>query len=243
MLEHPVSLHPTTTNHQNTSAETKVHSTSYTSGHDTIYPSCHRSAPLRTHITMSASPALTGVPAFPNTATATPPPTTPDNNSKTYDLAIALPRTADTTLYIRLTVAAKHLLLFLSTRSSGSAVLPVGVAATGDGGENVVHPMRAGDAAVPRGKVPLGSFVYAMPSMSNEKETVCTPLIPDMATLETAERVARILARRVRRPVYVGSSMSLAGMGGGGNVEEEMGVVGAIVKIVAERVPAAATAS
>ncbi|KAK6352933.1 hypothetical protein TWF696_004928 [Orbilia brochopaga] len=166
----------------------------------------------------------------------TPAPTDP----QTYELALPLPRTADTTLYIQLTVAGRHILVFLSTRSSGTVPVPLGVpssaGSTQDGGETLVNPMRVGDTAVPVGKVSLGSFVYAMPSMGNERGTVCTPLIPEMATLETAERIARLLARRVRRPVYLGCSISLAAMGGGGSVEEEMTVIGSIVKVVAERV-------
>ena len=69
-------------------------------------------------------------------------------------------------------------------------------------------------------------------SQRNNKETICTPLIPDMATLETTERIARILARRLQVPVYLRNSMNFAAMGAGGSVEEEMGVIRDIVETV-----------
>ncbi|EWC43431.1 hypothetical protein DRE_07617 [Drechslerella stenobrocha 248] len=157
-----------------------------------------------------------------------------EGQEKVHQLAVAVPYTADTTrLHIHLTVAARHLRVFLSTTSSGGAVV-TGGADAGAGGE-ILHPMRTGDVAVPRGKVAVGSFVYAMP-LDGGRETVCTVLVAEMATAETAERMARILARRVRRPVYLGSSVAIGavGMGGGGSVEEEAAVVAAVVKAVTE---------
>ncbi|KAF3907451.1 hypothetical protein ABW21_db0208310 [Orbilia brochopaga] len=223
--------------------------------------------------TMSASSGLVDANTTTSTDTHTSAPTsTTTDDSTTYELALPLPRTADTTLHVRLTVASKHVLVLLSTRSSGtlpvpslavpSLAVPGTVGASGDGGESLVNPMRVGDTAIPGGRVSLGSFVRDhaghifndgmvigggmdghvidgewadVGEQGNEKEIVCTPLIHEMATLETAERVARILARRVRRPVYLGCSISLAAMGGGGSVEEEMAVVGSIVRIVTER--------
>jgi len=57
-------------------------------------------------------------------------------------------------------------------------------------------------------------------------------------TLEMATRVAKILAKRTRRPAYVGCSVNFSSAGRGGNVDEELegirGVVEAVVKKVEE---------
>ncbi|KAK6331914.1 hypothetical protein TWF718_002452 [Orbilia javanica] len=158
---------------------------------------------------------------------------------QTHQLSLPLPRTSDTSLHLHLTVASRHILLFLSTTSANPSLdlsllsIPgVNSSSTNSTSEDVLNPMRGGDVAVPRGKVGVGSFVYAMPSLTNNKETICTPLVPDMATLETTERIARILARRLQLPVYLGNSMNFAAMGAGGSVEEEMGVVRDVVETV-----------
>lgn len=52
------------------------------------------------------------------------------------------------------------------------------------------------------------------------------------STLETAGRIAKALARRTGRPVYVGNSMSFASAGRGGGVEEEMEGVRKVVEVV-----------
>ncbi|KAK6540159.1 hypothetical protein TWF694_008979 [Orbilia ellipsospora] len=169
---------------------------------------------------------------------AAPPSTTTAQVSQIHQLAVPLPRTADTSLHLHLTIASHHILLFLTTTSANHSLersllsIPGVNTSSTSGGEDVLNPVRAGDSAVPRGRVGVGSFVYAMPSLINKKETICTPLIPDMATLETTERIARILARRLQVPVYLGNSMSFAAMGGGGSVEEEMGVVKDVVEVV-----------
>jgi len=53
-----------------------------------------------------------------------------------------------------------------------------------------------------------------------------------------ATRVAKILAKRTRRPAYVGCSVNFSSAGRGGNVDEELegirGVVEAVVKKVEE---------
>ena len=49
-----------------------------------------------------------------------------------------------------------------------------------------------------------------------------TPLYTHSSTLDFATRLAKVLARRVGKPVYVGNSMSFANAGMGGTVEEEM---------------------
>ena len=44
--------------------------------------------------------------------------------------------------------------------------------------------------------------------------------------------MAKVLARKARRPCYVGSSINLAGAAGGGTVEEEMEAFRGVVEIV-----------
>lgn len=51
-------------------------------------------------------------------------------------------------------------------------------------------------------------------------------------TIENATRIAKILAKRLAIPVYVGNSMSFASAGGGGMVEEEMEGVRKVIDVV-----------
>ena len=44
--------------------------------------------------------------------------------------------------------------------------------------------------------------------------------------------MARFLAKKTKRPVYVGNSMSFASTGAGGTVEEEMEGFRAVVEVV-----------
>ena len=52
------------------------------------------------------------------------------------------------------------------------------------------------------------------------------------STLETATRIAKILAKRTGLPVYVGNSMSFASAGMGGGVMEEVEGVKGVVEVV-----------
>ena len=55
------------------------------------------------------------------------------------------------------------------------------------------------------------------------------------STLETATRIAKILAKRTGLPVYVGNSMSFASAGmGGGGMEEVEGVRGVVEVVCGE---------
>lgn len=49
-------------------------------------------------------------------------------------------------------------------------------------------------------------------------------------------RLARILARQLEKPVYVGSSISFASAGQGGTVEEEMEGVRKCVDVIVDTV-------
>ncbi|KAK5954987.1 hypothetical protein OHC33_003666 [Knufia fluminis] len=72
---------------------------------------------------------------------------------------------------------------------------------------------------------PLGSFVYTMPDRLDEKSTISSVLCATGSSIDYATRLSKILARRMRLPVYVGCSMSFAGI----TPEEEMEGLGRVV--------------
>ena len=74
----------------------------------------------------------------------------------------------------------------------------------------------------------LGSFVYALPNRLNPSESLCTTLYAQQGTLDFATRVAKIVAKRIARPVYVGWSGELGGIGR--QVDEEMEGVRKVVE-------------
>jgi hypothetical protein len=61
---------------------------------------------------------------------------------------------------------------------------------------------------------------------------VSTPLYTYESSVEFTTRLAKLLARRTKRPVYVGNSISFAGAGMGGTVEEEMEGFKKVVEVV-----------
>lgn len=67
---------------------------------------------------------------------------------------------------------------------------------------------------------------------SAKNPPLSTPIYIREQTLENATRIAKILAKRLAIPVYVGNSMSFAGAGGGGMVEEEMEGVRRVIDVV-----------
>ncbi|KAI1615029.1 hypothetical protein EDD37DRAFT_649969 [Exophiala viscosa] len=83
---------------------------------------------------------------------------------------------------------------------------------------NIIHltttDLDLSDSSLP----PMGSFVYAMPDMINDRNVISTALSTSGSSIDYATRMAKILARRMRRPVYVGCSMNFAGT----TPEEEM---------------------
>lgn len=112
-------------------------------------------------------------------------------------LAIPLPLTPHTTLHMQITTLDTSNLIFLtSTDPSSSASLSA-----------------------------LGSFVYAMPNRLQPSDPLCTALCSQNGSIEFANRVAKILARRTEKPTYVGSSVVF----GNPTVEEEMARVRAVV--------------
>jgi hypothetical protein len=59
-----------------------------------------------------------------------------------------------------------------------------------------------------------------------------TPLYPQTQTLDFATRMAKTLARRTGKPTYVGSSMSFASAGRGGDVDEETAGFKRVLEVV-----------
>lgn len=137
------------------------------------------------------------------------------SSAKPVQLSFPLPHSLGTQIHIHITPQKSSLLVFLTT-------------VTGDSSGSGTSP------------APLGSFVYALPprtsnstiSSSRRAEALSTPLYVHPPTLDFATRLAKLLATRTGKPAYVGNSMSLAAAGRGGDVEEEMGVFGEIVRVV-----------
>ncbi|OCT50870.1 hypothetical protein CLCR_09229 [Cladophialophora carrionii] len=78
---------------------------------------------------------------------------------------------------------------------------------------------------------PMGSFVYAMPDMRDERNVISTALSTSGSSIDYATRMAKILARKMKRPVYVGCSMKIAGT----TAEEEMEGFTAIVDQIVQK--------
>lgn len=66
----------------------------------------------------------------------------------------------------------------------------------------------------------------------NPGQTISTPLFTYESSLEFTTRLAKLLARKTGRPVYVGNSISFASAGMGGTVEEEIEGFKKVVEVV-----------
>ncbi|KAF2660009.1 hypothetical protein K491DRAFT_621733 [Lophiostoma macrostomum CBS 122681] len=115
-------------------------------------------------------------------------------STKPIEIAFPLPRAPQTNIHLQLTNNATSVLIFLTTTSGESSTT----------------------------SAPLGSFVYAMPNRTSPSNTLSTPLYTHSGNLDFTTRLAKLLARKLARPVYVGNSISFASAGMGGTVEEEM---------------------
>ncbi|CZR66134.1 uncharacterized protein PAC_16035 [Phialocephala subalpina] len=124
------------------------------------------------------------------------------------ELSFPLPKAPDTKIHLRLSAYTTSLLLFLTTALDGNT------------------------STVP----PLGSFVYALPDRLNPGQTLSTPLYTYESSVEFTTRLAKLLARKTGKPVYVGNSISFASAGMGGTVEEEMEGFKKVVEVVMEEV-------
>lgn len=124
------------------------------------------------------------------------------------ELSLPLPHARETRIHLQLTIQTTSLLLFLTTTMNGDASTAV----------------------------PLGSFVYAIPDMLNPGQTISTPLFTYESSVEFTIRLAKLLARKTVKPVYVGNSISFASAGMGGTVEEEMEGFKNVVEVVMDEV-------
>jgi hypothetical protein len=70
----------------------------------------------------------------------------------------------------------------------------------------------------------------------NPGQTISTPLFTHESSIEFTTRLARLLARRTGKPVYVGNSISFASAGLGGTVDEEMEGFKKVVEVVMDEV-------
>lgn len=67
---------------------------------------------------------------------------------------------------------------------------------------------------------------------NNPSDPLSTPLFTPPTTLDFATRMARVLTRRLKKPVYVGNSISFSSAGLGGTAEEEMEGFKRVVEVV-----------
>lgn len=142
-------------------------------------------------------------------------------SAKPIELSFPMPKAPDTRIHLQLTIQTTSLLLFLTTAMNGDIST----------------------------KAPLGSFVYALPDVIplsssfcdvhinclqriHPGQTLSTPLYTYESSLEFTTRLAKLLARKVGRPVYVGNSISFASAGMGGTVEEEIEGFKKVVEVV-----------
>lgn len=128
--------------------------------------------------------------------------------SAPIQLAIPMPHAPQTCIHINLTLHAHCTLLFLASSDSNSPTAPTA----------------------------MGSFVYAVPNArSPSSPPHATTLYGSGASAGQADfaaRLARIVARKSGRPCYVGNAVSFAEAGRGGDVEEEMEGLRAVVGVV-----------
>ncbi|PMD24025.1 hypothetical protein NA56DRAFT_669231 [Hyaloscypha hepaticicola] len=124
------------------------------------------------------------------------------------ELSFPLPKAPETRIHLQLTIQTTSILLFLTTVLNGDTSTAA----------------------------PLGSFVYALPDRMNPGQTISTPLFTYESSVEFTTRLARLLARKTGKPVYVGNSISFASTGMGGTVEEEMEGFKKVVEVVMDEV-------
>lgn len=67
---------------------------------------------------------------------------------------------------------------------------------------------------------------------TNPSDPFSTPLFTPPGTIDFTTRLAKLLARKLQKPVYVGNSMSFASAGMGGTVEEEMEGFKRVVEVI-----------
>ena len=70
----------------------------------------------------------------------------------------------------------------------------------------------------------------------NTGQTLSTPFYTYASSVDFATRLAKLLARKTERPVYVGNSISFESAGMGGTVKEEMEGFKRVVAVVMDEV-------
>ncbi|KAI3321754.1 hypothetical protein HD806DRAFT_501865 [Xylariaceae sp. AK1471] len=127
--------------------------------------------------------------------------------AETIQVSFPLPRGMDTKIHMRLKIQSKAILLFLTTVAAEDSDKPA----------------------------PMGSFVYALPDKYNPSQPLSTTIYSAEATLEFTTRLAKILAKKTKMPVYVGNSISFANTGLGGTMEEEMEAFKQVVAVALDK--------
>lgn len=125
---------------------------------------------------------------------------------KPVELAITLPSNPHTKIHVHLTLLPTTLIALLTTSTPES----------------------------PPNTAVLGSYVYAMPDRYNPSQPISTPLYTVTGSLEFAERMAKLLAKKTGKGCYVSWSGDLSGGVQGGSVEEEMEAFRAVVKTIVD---------
>ncbi|PYI27009.1 hypothetical protein BP00DRAFT_429779 [Aspergillus indologenus CBS 114.80] len=126
------------------------------------------------------------------------------------EISFPLPKALHTTAHIHLTLLDTCAMVFLATSTPGDSAGTV---------------------------KPMGSLIYAMPDLKSPTTPLSTSIYSAPNSVEYTTRVAKILARRLRTPVYVGSSIDPTSLGL--QVEEEMEGLRQIVEAVVKRWEAA----
>jgi len=76
----------------------------------------------------------------------------------------------------------------------------------------------------------------ALPDRMNVDQTLSTPLYTYESSIEFTTRLAKLLARKIGKPIYVGNSISFSSAGMGGTVEEEMEGFKNVIEVVMNEV-------
>ncbi|GFF88300.1 conserved hypothetical protein [Aspergillus lentulus] len=125
---------------------------------------------------------------------------------KPQEISFPLPKAFHTTAHVHLTILETCVTVFLATTTPGE----------------------------PGGSLkPMGSFIYAMPDRHSPRSVISTVLYSSPSTEEYTSRVAKILARRMSLPVYVGCSIDPRALELA--VEEEMEGLSKLVEVIMDR--------
>lgn len=132
-------------------------------------------------------------------------------------LAFTIPTSPDTKVHLQITDSAKSLLLYIATST-------VGAPSTGVSLGNLVYAMPNVSSAMP-------SFqdVTEIFEMTRSNETLSTALYSKTGSVDFVTRLAKVLARRTRKPVYVGGEVRFW------SIEDEGVALRGIVEIVMGR--------